>query len=279
MAEGQVLANVRPHRLYATQDGTITRVEVKPGLECNGVAVSLAPVSRYLVYCTIDGGYDADENDWVALGQEVYFRCSKDGTHTGKGRIISIDGAKYNVEMTAGEMYVGEAVKVYRTAEMAKTDHIGVGTVVSTTDEQYNVNGTVLTVNVTAGDEVERGQLLLTWADDSDLTVVSPVDGIVTELPHANGEKLTKDQTVVQVTAFTDIWLQLKLPEEDAARLQEGDPAVYTLLADPLETEHGATVLQICELTEGAEERTIYLLPDVPETLLGAGVTVSLKLR
>ena len=276
---GDVLAAARVNRLYANQDGTITRVEAEDGLNSDGLAISLAPVSRFTIYCTTSGGYDAEGNDWVTIGETVYVSCTKDGTHRGQGRITSISGKEFYVELLGGEMYVGETANIYRDADCTYLTRVGKGTVLSADDEQYNVTGTVLKTYVAVGDEVSRGQLLLTWASDADLTVVSPADGIVTSLLHQNGDSLQQDEGVLEMTAYSDIWLKLVLADEDAARLSVGDAGVYTLTSDLLETEHACHVSQICDLGEGDDTRVVYLTPDEPATVLGASVTVSIMLR
>lgn len=277
VTEGQLLATTDPNRLFATQDGTVTIVDYTPGEKADGVVLSVAQVSRYTVSCTIDGGYALPENDLVHIGEEVLVSCSKNGTHKGVGRVVSISGSEYTVEMLGGELYVGEAVEIYR-GTILYTNRIGKGTVLSTDDVDYSVTGTILTMNVAVGDEVSRGQLLLTWSEDADLNVTCPVDGIVTAVSHRNGESVNADATVLTVTAYTDILCAVTMEDKDASRVKVGDRAVYTLKSDLTETPRSATVVRIAQLGNSGS-RTVYLQPDEPEQVIGAGVFVTLTLH
>ena len=94
---GQQVANTRVNRLYATQDGTITKVEYKAGEDANGTAICLSPVSKYTIRCTTKNGYKSPETKWLRIGEELLVRCTKDGTHLGVGRVISVDGLYFDV--------------------------------------------------------------------------------------------------------------------------------------------------------------------------------------
>ena len=94
-------------------------------------------------------------------------------------------------------MFVGETVYIYRDDMYVYEDRVGTGTVTRADDEEYTVDGTVLQVAVSVGDEVCRGQLLLVWAGDADTTVTVPVDGIITGVLKQNGDTLAEDETVL----------------------------------------------------------------------------------
>lgn len=208
----------------------------------------------------------------------MLIRCTKDGTHLGTGRVISVDGLYYDVEMIGGEMFVGETVYIYRDDMYVYENRVGTGTVVRTDDQQYTVNGTILSVYVSVGDEVSRGQLLLTWAGDADTTVTAPADGVITSVVRQNGQELAVDDTVLEMTAFRDILVCVTMEDKDAQRVQPGDSAVYTLKFDAGETEYSAVVETISDLGEDGS-RKVYLRPTIPETVIGAGVNVRITLR
>ena len=116
--------------IYSPIDGTVNKVRVYEGEEIsNETVISLAPVSKYLLYCTVDGAYQRVENTIVHVGDRVWLMCSMDGSHRATGRVIYVSGDNYNVEVDGGSLFTGEVVFVYREGSFNEEDHIGRGTV------------------------------------------------------------------------------------------------------------------------------------------------------
>lgn len=65
---GQQLATTRINRLYATQDGTVTKVEYKAGEKADGTAICVFPISRYTIRATTKNGYKSPETKWLRIG-------------------------------------------------------------------------------------------------------------------------------------------------------------------------------------------------------------------
>ena len=85
----------------------------------------IAPVSRYTVNATIEDAYNRAANKYVRIGEKVYMRCVKDGSHRAVGIIVGVDGSSYTVETTGGELYMEETVYIYREDSYASSTRIG----------------------------------------------------------------------------------------------------------------------------------------------------------
>ena len=60
----------------------------------DGTVLEISPTSRYTVYCTVDGAYGDPETELVHTGEQLYLRCTANGTHRAVGVVTSIDGAE-----------------------------------------------------------------------------------------------------------------------------------------------------------------------------------------
>lgn len=179
IAAGDLVATYETEKVYATGDGTVAAVWAKEGEEIDGTLVEVEPIGKYTIYCSVDGGYAAEDNYFVHAGETVYIKCTEDGTHRGTGTVTSVDGEEYMVTTTGGEFYVGETVYLYRDADFTYSQKIGIGTLIYSDNTVYEADGTVIRLHVQAGDRIERGQLLyetLGWAQTE---VTASVSGIV----------------------------------------------------------------------------------------------------
>ena len=272
----EIVGTTSVTKVFATQDGTVSMVDAEVGDEVSGTVLELAPVSRYTVYCTTSKAYDAAENQVVHSGESLYVKCTKNGTHRGIGRVTEISGDTFTLEMTAGELYVGETVYLFREDTMLYESRVGIGTVVSPDPEDYDVNGVLLSLRVQQGDTVERGQLLMTYASDAQTSLVAPVSGIVTSLNCKQGETVQAGAKVAEVTAPEDILLKLVLPEEDAADLHVGRSVTYIRATDPEETIRYGQITAISHIA-GEDGIEVLIQPEETESLIGMTVEVTIE--
>lgn len=146
--------------------------------------------------------YNSSENRYIHIGESIYLKCTKDGSHQGRGIVTAIDEkdeSKYTVEVTGGEFYMGETVDIYRNSEYETASRIGRGTVGRTQAVAVNGTGSVLRIHVKPGDTVERGELLFETVTGTldglyapDTQVVSDVAGVVATVDASNGTAVEK---------------------------------------------------------------------------------------
>lgn len=276
VAAGEVLGATAVQKLFATQDGTVALCHAREGDAVDGAVLEIAPTSRYTVYCTVESAYSSPETQLVHSGEQLYLRCTANGTHRAVGVITAIDGAEYRVEIIGGELYIGETVYLYRDADFTSSARVGIGTVVSADPEIYEIDGILQELCVTEGETVERGELLLTWSSAAATQILSPAEGIVTAVLAEPGQQLDAGQTVAEIARAEDLCIEILVSEDAIAHLAPGQAATYTRSDDPDETALGAVIGDI-SFVAGDGSYRVTILPDDPSNLpLGLDVAVRL---
>lgn len=273
VAAGETVGSTRAEKVFAAWDGTVALCCADAGDAVDGTVLEISPTSRYTVYCTVDGAYSDPETELVHIGEQLYLRCTANGTHKAVGVVTSIDGAEYQVEVIGGELYVGEVVNLYRDADFSAAQRVGVGTAVVAEPIEYSASGTLIELCVTEGEEVERGELLFTWAQADSTQIVSPAGGVVASVLVAPGDVLKIGQTVAELVQPGDVRIQVQLTAADAARIQFGDAATYIRADDPTETPRSAIVEGVSAIADG-EGYVALLIPEDFDLPLGLSVEV-----
>ena len=272
--QGDVLASVSTTKVFALQDGTVARTEVKESEKVSGTVLEVNPLEQYRIYCTVDEAYDTAETKLVHSGETVYMKCTKNGTHRGTGIISEIDGAEYQVLATGGEFYIGETVYLYRSAEFLTKERIGIGTVVANDTEVYEAEGTLIRLHVTEGEYVERGELLYEYAEDSKTDVTAEASGIITAVSVTQGSQVNKGDALMTLVPLDQICVEIEVSETEAANLHRGDKAELVYAMDVTETPVSGTVTDIFAIAQN-DTYTIRIKPEnSPYTMLGLSVTV-----
>ena len=263
-------AVIRESRVFAPFDGRVNGIRVLEGEEAAGQTVlTVEPVSPYDVYCSVKDAYKTVENTRVSGGQRVWIRCSADGSHRAVGRVTTVDGLDFHVEILGGELFIGESVFVYREGSFKDGDRLGTGTVLESEETGIRATGVILSLRVTEGEEVERGQLLFTLASSDELTARCGAEGWVTEVLVQAGGSAKENDILARVA--TQMQLSVEAGTADAAALREGTELSYWRADDP-HTLHACRVTRVLK-DVGSEKLTAVLEP-LEETDLPVGLTV-----
>ncbi len=244
---GDVLGTVAASPVFAAQDGTVAVLHAAEGQDVSGTVLELAPVELYTICCTVGGAYESPRTQWVQMGEQVYVRCKVDGTHRAVGVVTDVDDDGYQVRTIGGELYVGEAVRLYRDDAFSSAQCLGAGTVLASETESYAAEGRLVELCVSEGEPVERGELLYRIADGQDLRFVCETAGIVTGTLISQGERVERGQTVAYVAPLDGIVVEICVDEATAACIRPGDSAGVVLASDE-ETELSGTVESVCRL-------------------------------
>ena len=276
-------------RVLAPEDGTVRGVFAGEGDSAADTVMYLAPVSRYTVSASMGKAYNAEDTKFVILGETVYIRCSKDGSHQARGVITAVKGSSYTVQTTAGELYMEETVNLYRTADYAADQCIGTGTVTRTEALAISGQGSILKMHVQDGDPVERGQLLFetvegtlggsTWPDS---TVRADVSGVVAEVMVKAGQQVSAGDVLMTVYQPESFRIRMSVPEDMLSAVSVGDEAlIYFSWNEDKSAPCAGTVREISYVSEAAEgdepAYSVYVDFRADETVrLGMNVTVVL---
>ena len=269
---GDVVGRVRETKVFAPIDGKVAAVHLETGDKASGTVLEIAPVSLYLLTCTTENSAKTPENALVHVGEKVYVKCTADGSHRATARVTAIDGVDYEAEVTGGELYVGETVFIYRSANFAQSSLIGKGTVTSSETEPVSGDGVILSLRVGVGDIVERGQWLFSTASSDETAVTVPTDGVVTAVSVSAGSQVKQDASAA--TVATAISLRVEVSADDAQRFKRGGTWYYTRNDDPHETHLTCTVQRVLT-NESDASATIVLIPEEKDLPIGLGIMLT----
>jgi multidrug resistance efflux pump len=230
--EGDTLAVIGTTKVFAPESGTVRGMFAEAGdsIAAADAVLYISPASKYTIKASIDKAYSSASTKYVRIGEPVYMKCSKDGTHRAVGIIISATGVDYTVEATGGELYLEETIYIYRNSSYANSSLIGSGTVQRTGEIAVSGAGGLLRIHVQNGEEVERGQLLFETVDGdidaltvADGGVTSPSGGVIAELKAKAGAKVTKNSPLLTIYPRESYQVEISIPEDMLSVVSEGD--------------------------------------------------------
>ena len=259
---GEALLTLETAKIFATRDGTVAKVFAEAGEDATaatedyGSALAVAPVNRYTVYMAIDGAYDSAATKRIRMGEVLYLKCTKNGTHRGVGIVTAVDDTEYTILCTGGGFSNGETVYAYRDPAYANKQRVGEGTVIATDVDKYAADGTVVQCHIADGDEVERGQLLMelaggapTGANWNGGRVEAEIGGIVLSVLVSPGDGVSQGQAVATLCRADGLEIAFAVPEAELSEVSEGGRATVELSGTH-------------EAYEGIVERVLYQAED-----------------
>lgn len=276
VSEGDVLGSLQTSRVFASQDGTVANIQYREGEEADGTVMEIYPMERYQIYCTVDEAYQSAESTLVHSGEQVYIKCTNNGTHRGVGLITQIDGDEYRVLAIGGELYVGETVYLYRDKDFSTKQCIGIGTVVTSDTEIYEADGMIVRMYVEEGEYVERGELLYEIADGN-IEILVPEDGLIMETAVQQGDHVEEEQTVLTLVPDGQFCIEIYADEASAAQMTEGDTVEITYPSDTQERIWPGVIAEIFRIAEESNYR-VKILPESTEGLK-LGMTAEVRTK
>ena len=243
VAAGDVLVKLSTTKVYAEESGTVTAVFGQPGDSADTVAQKYGAVmyieggSVYSVDASTDNAYNSTATKFVHVGEAVFLSCYSDGNHTGSGVITAVQGTGYTVQVTSGEFLIGETVNVYRGDSAVSTQRIGRGTLNRTNPTAVTGSGSIVAFAVSAGDAVQRGDLLFETLDGafsglymSGSEIAAGVGGTVSQINAQQGGALQKDGVVAVIYPEGAMRVEAQISETNLASVAVGDPVSVELV-------------------------------------------------
>lgn len=273
----QLLGNTSVTRVFSDMDGTVSIKESKTGSLYSGVVVSVTPQCKYTVMATSDKGYKNADVRFVHMGEPLYIRCTTDGSHLARGIITSINGAEFDVEVTGGDLFVGETVYLYRQKDYSIPSRVGMGTAVEALPVEYSMtNGYIQELSVTDGQKIERGQLLFSWINGQTRDITCPASGIIQSVLVSTGDQVAKDQILAWIVPEDQIYIQVYVPEKDLPLLMDSTRISVTFASDPESVPYPGSITDISHADEGQGYAVILRTDDTPQ-YIGLSAEVSIE--
>ena len=240
---GDVILRLSTQKIYAEESGTVTGVFGQNGDSAETVAQKYGAViyiegeSGYSIDASTDNAYNSTATKFVHVGESVYLECYSDGKHTGTGVITAIQGTDYTVRVTSGEFLIGETVNVYRGSSAVSTSRIGRGTLNRVNPTAVTGSGSIVSFAVSAGDRVERGDLLFETLEGSfdglymsGSDIAAGVSGTISRIDAQAGGSVQKGNVVAVIYPESAMRIEAQVSEADLASIAEGDPVSIELL-------------------------------------------------
>ena len=259
---GQTAVTLKTEKVFATQEGTIAEISA------DETEIKLAPLSKYYVYCTVTEARAVPETMLVHSGETLYLKCTVNGTHWAEGRVTLIDGSEYRVETTGGELYIGETVYLYRSEDFDYSSCVGIGTVVSTDPETYEIDSEVINMCVSEGEYVQRGELLCETAPEGGAEITADTAGIVLSVSAGSGQKVQAGDVLMTIAPTDGIRVEISVEEGIAATLCAGDRVELVYASDSTEQVIGGTVTDVSAVAD-EDGYSVRIKPDEAPTALG----------
>ena len=287
VSAGDVLFEIDTIPVYASQAGTVAAVLAGVGDDADGViarhgalAVIEPELALYIDADTRDA-YDDDDNKYLHAGETLYLKC---GNEKGEGRVTSVNGSDYIVEILSGAYDVGDTVRCFRESAMPSDSETGRGKVRRYPDASVLGAGRVAKVHVQPGDKVAAGDLLFEMIDalsakDASPVITAPVSGAVTLMPAMSGAQVYRGMLLCEIANLSALELSAEVDELDLTSIRVGDVLTYTLDAYG-EKAFTGTVTEIRPIGAPRQNATYFdvriTVPQDVTVLPGMNATVTL---
>ena len=290
--KGDCVAAMNTVKVYAPCEGTVSGVFGTEGDSTEGISerygavMYVEPLRKYTITASTEKAYNASENKFVHIGEEVWLCCTADGTHQGRGVVTGFgdDVSKYTVEVFAGEFSMEETVDICRSSDYSAKSRIGRGTVSATKPVAVKGTGSIVKLHVANGDYVEKGELLFeTVSGDLDgmyspgSDIIADCGGIVASVAALPGTSVEKYGAVV--TIYPDELLEVQVPvaESELGMIAVGDAVKIEFTWDITgETVFDGEVTGISYINSAESGEPVYTasIAFTPDDTVRMGMTV-----
>ena len=287
VAAGDVLFAMKTTPIYAASAGTVAAVFAEAGDDAAGVMgrygalAVIEPEKPLYIAASTAQAYDDEDNRYIHAGETLYLKC---GSEKGTGRVTSVNGSEYIVEILTGDYDLGDNIRCYRNSGFDSDSETGRGKTMRYADTTVSAQGRIAAVHVQAGQSVKTGDLLFEVVDaqapaNASLTLTSEVSGAVTLLNTLSGAQVYCGQLLCEIADLTTLELSAQVDEIDLSRVQVGSVLSYTLDAYAGETFSGTvtSIRPIGMARQNAAYFDVRITLPIGKTLLpGMNATVTI---
>lgn len=289
VSAGDTLMRMVTTPLYATEDGVCRAVFAAVGDDASAVTaryggiIGIEPDEAMQISATTAGAYNDDDNRTLRLGETLYFQSSKNNRVDGTGRVTSVSGQSYRVDVLTGSFELDESVTLYRDEDYETKQCVGKGVVGRRDSLLIASAGRVASLEVSEGETVKAGQLLARVigadaapGDTGD--IVCPESGVISAVSAVPGQQVYRGQVLARIELDSELEVEADVDEMDLHSLKVGDTLPVTLDVNESNVLTG-TVTEISALGASRQNAAYYTVcVSIPagSALLGASASVYL---
>lgn len=286
---GTALFPIAAQKVYAETNGVVTGLFAQPGDRAAGVAErfgALCYVERDVLFeaaCTTAGSDSDVEDKIVHPGETVYVKSTQENKRRGVGRVTSVSGDSYTVEITfIDDLKLNDSIKVYRDSDHDTDSCIGSGRTRRIDPVAITAEGYVLGCHVTDGQVVSRGDLLFTIVPDQlkdmqggEAAAVMPESGVLLSVSAQSGAQAAQDAVLATYCPAGEMEVVCMADEEDLAAVEVGARVKVTLEAYENETIDGEVTAISSAANENGEFAVTVSLREAKKARIGMSATVA----
>ncbi len=294
---GSVALELIPAQIRAANSGVITSLSTQTGDQAEAVQAqygALCYVERqgiWHVQASTASAYNKPKNRDIRIGDMLRVRRgSGDDEKTGEGKVISVSGKSFVLEMSQKDFDLEDEVSLYLGTGTAykSSELVGKGKVSRPQAVAVTGAGIVASVLVREGDTVERGQPLFLMDSPSaryETQAGSPQaffaqNALIESIPVSPGQNVTQGQLLMTLVPTGILEATLEIDELDIAKVRIGQRVQLTVDAYP-DTGLEGSIREICPLGSTLLDTTKYsVIVSIDRTdglLLGMHVTGYIK--
>lgn len=265
---GDELFEMQTTQICAPVDGTVQAVFAGVGEQAGdvmaqyGMLASIQKKNNFVIIADTDGAYKDAENRYIHAGETVYFEQSNDKDNEGEGRVISVNGKNYVVEILKGDFEDEDDVKIYRDEKMGTKSAIGSGEVDYAADMTVSGTGYVVDCLVREGDTVRQGEVMFEVVSQdaessvSSAAVKASASGAL-EMAVQGGMQVYKGQLMAKVHDLKELSVIASVDEMDLGGVSAGSSLAIVFDRYPEEMVMG-TVSQISAIGTPRQNASYY---------------------
>ncbi|MBQ3222660.1 MAG: HlyD family efflux transporter periplasmic adaptor subunit [Clostridia bacterium] len=287
---GNALFSMLTAKVTAAEEATVTWVFADAGESADaaiaryGAIVSMEPEQSQRILASTAQAYSEEENKTIHVGEVLYFKSSRGGKDEGAGRVISVSGANYVVDILTGEFEAGETLTLYRDDDYSNKENVGKGSVVRRDPLSAAGSGVIAEMCVEAGQSVQPGDVLFTlMGADADVgaspIVSAPEDGVIAAVHVGPGQQVWKGQALARLFVQGRKEIVAEVDEVYLKNIKVGDELPVTLDTDETSILTG-TVTEISALGNTIQNAAYYTVhitvSGAKELMLGQSAKVYL---
>ncbi len=272
VSAGAILASVRPLQVRAANDGVIRSLRAVVGDQAEAVQQqfgALCFIDRtdvLWVEASTKNAYDKPENRAITIGETLRVYNGKDSDPIeADGKVISVDGKDYVVEIPAGDFDLEDDVKLYRGSDGAyrSGDRVGEGEIKRADAVPVTASGVVAGVLISEGQKVKRGDALFTldaadtvYTQNAATEAVCERGGVISAVYVSSGQPVQKDQLLMTLKPLDSLEFLVNVDELDILSIKPGD--ALKVKVDALNATMPAAVKEIYPLGVSVLDATKY---------------------